>query len=49
MDEQIKQIGERLKGLREVLDFPTKEVAELCGITNMREWRKAKPISLSVI
>jgi transcriptional regulator with XRE-family HTH domain len=33
MDEQIKQIGERLKGLREVLDISTKEVAELCGIT----------------
>jgi transcriptional regulator with XRE-family HTH domain len=33
MDEQIKQIGERLKGLREVLDIPAKEVAELCGIT----------------
>ena len=33
MDEAIKQIGERLKGLREVLDIPAEEVAELCGIT----------------
>ena len=39
MDEQIKQIGERLKGLREVLDFPTEEVAELCGIT-IEEYEK---------
>jgi len=39
MDEQIKQIGERLKGLREVLDIPTKEVAELCGIT-IEEYEK---------
>ena len=33
MDEAIKQIGQRLKGLREVLDIPAEEVAELCGIT----------------
>ncbi len=33
MDEQIKQIGERLKGLRDVLDIPTEEIAGLCGIT----------------
>ena len=33
MDEQIKQIGERLKGLRDVLDIPAKEVAALCDIT----------------
>lgn len=32
MDEQIKQIGERLKGLRDVLDIPADDVAELCGI-----------------
>ena len=30
MDEAIKQIGERLKGLREVLNIPAEEVAELC-------------------
>lgn len=29
MDEAIKQIGERLKGLREVLNIPAEEVAEL--------------------
>lgn len=33
MDEIIKQIGERLKGLREVLDIPAHEVADLCGVS----------------
>ena len=33
MDEAIKQIGERLKGLREVLNIPAEEVAELCEIS----------------
>lgn len=33
MEEAIKQIGERLKGLRDVLDIPAEEVAETCGIT----------------
>lgn len=33
MEEAIKQIGERLKGLREALDISVKEVADLCGIT----------------
>jgi transcriptional regulator with XRE-family HTH domain len=33
MDEAIKQIGERLKGLREVLNIPAEEVAELCDIS----------------
>lgn len=33
MDEQLKQIGERLRGLREVLDIPVEDVAALCGIT----------------
>ena len=33
MDETIKQIGERLKGLREVLNIPAEEVAQLCDIT----------------
>lgn len=33
MEEEIKQIGERLKGLREVLDIPAEEVADLCGIS----------------
>lgn len=32
MDEQLKQIGERLKGLREVLDLSQQEVADTCGI-----------------
>ena len=33
MEEAIKQIGERLKGLRDVLDVPAEEVAALCGIS----------------
>ena len=33
MDEQIKQIGERLRGLRDVLDIGAEEVAQLCDIT----------------
>ena len=33
MDEQIKQIGERLKGLRDVLDIPKEEIAHLCGLS----------------
>ncbi|MBQ8046681.1 MAG: helix-turn-helix transcriptional regulator [Prevotella sp.] len=32
MDESIHQIGQRLKGLRDVLDIPAEEVAELCEI-----------------
>ena len=32
MDEQLKQIGERLRGLRDVLDLTAEEVAETCGI-----------------
>lgn len=32
MDDNIKQIGERLRGLREVLDIPAEEVAELCEL-----------------
>lgn len=32
MNEKIKQIGERLKGLRDVLDISADEVAELCGM-----------------
>lgn len=33
MEEEIKQIGERLKGLREVLDIPAEDVAGLCGVS----------------
>lgn len=32
MEEAIKQIGERLKGLREVLDIPAQDLADTCGI-----------------
>ena len=33
IEEQLKQIGERLRGLRDALDIPAEEVAALCGIT----------------
>lgn len=33
MDDPITQIGARLRGLREVLDIPAEEVADLCGIS----------------
>ena len=33
MEESIKLIGERLKGLRDVLNIPAQEVADLCGIS----------------
>lgn len=33
MEDPIAQIGARLRGLREVLDIPAEEIAELCGIT----------------
>lgn len=33
MEEAIKQIGERLKGLRDALDLTTDEVAKSCGVT----------------
>lgn len=33
MEEAIRQIGERLRGLREVLEVSVDDMAELCGIT----------------
>ncbi len=33
MNEELKQIGERLRGLRDVLDISADEVARLCGIS----------------
>ena len=33
MEESIKSIGQRLKGLREVLNIPAEEVADLCNIS----------------
>ena len=33
MDEQIKLIGERLRGLRDVLDMSAEEMASICGIS----------------
>ena len=33
MEESIRTIGQRLKGLREVLNIPAEEIADLCGIS----------------
>ena len=33
MNDQLHQIGERLRGLRDALDIPAQEVADLCGIS----------------
>ncbi len=35
-NEELKQIGERLRGLRDVLDIPLAEIAQLCGITEQQ-------------
>ena len=32
MDEQIKQIAERLRGLRDAMELTTEELANECGI-----------------
>ncbi len=34
MNQQIKQIAERLKGLRDALDISTEDIAKVCEITN---------------
>ena len=41
MDEQIRQIAERLRGLREVLELSTEEVARDCGISQ-EEYERAE-------
>ena len=33
MDEALKQIGERLRGLRDALDLTAQDVADTCGIS----------------
>ena len=33
VDEQLKQIGERLRGLSDVLDIPVSEMAETIGVS----------------
>ena len=40
MDEQIRQIAERLKGLRDALDMTEEEVAADCGLTNTVTWNQ---------
>lgn len=34
MNQQIKQIADRLKGLREVLEIEVNEIASVCGLTD---------------
>ncbi len=41
MDEQIKQIADRLRGLRDVLELTTEEVARECGISQ-EEYERAE-------
>ena len=41
MDEQLKQIGERLKGLRDALDLTAQEVADACGL-NVEKYEKVE-------
>ncbi|MBE6287366.1 MAG: helix-turn-helix domain-containing protein [Mediterranea massiliensis] len=41
MNEQIKQIAERLRGLRDVLDLTAADVAADCGIS-VEEYQKAE-------
>ena len=43
MDEAIKQIGERLKGLREVLNIPAEEV-----LTTISRLSREKPTLLCI-
>ena len=33
MNEEIKQIAERLKGLRDALDIPVEEMAKVCKMS----------------
>ena len=37
MDEQIKQIAERLRGLRDALELSPEEVAKACQLSDV--WR----------
>ena len=37
MSDQIKQIAERLRGLRDVLELTSQEVAESCQLTVVRK------------
>lgn len=42
MDEQIRQIAERLRGLRDVLELTADDIARDCDIS-AEEYRLAKP------
>ena len=41
MDEQIKQIAERLRGLRDAMELTTEELANECGI-DRKEYEQAE-------
>ena len=47
VDEQLKQIGERLRGLRDVLDIPVSEMAETIGI-NAEKYEKIEAGELDI-
>ena len=45
MEESIKSIGQRLKGLREVLNIPAEEIACAKYLSNIiSRWKMAQPI-----
>ena len=44
MDEQIKQIAERLRGLRDALELSPEEVAKACQLSTCR-WKAGRWIS----
>ncbi|WP_177603315.1 cupin domain-containing protein [uncultured Phocaeicola sp.] len=41
MDEQIRQIAERLRGLRDAMELTTEELSQECGI-NQKEYEQAE-------
>ena len=43
MSDQIKQIAERLRGLRDVLELTSQEVAESCQLTVEKEQGNVEP------
>ena len=47
MEEQLKQIGERLRGLRDVLDISIEEMAETIGI-NAEKYEKIEAGELDI-
>ena len=44
MDEQIKQIAERLRGLRDAMELTTEELANECGIDRKYDAADCPPL-----